>query len=162
MFHVEEFTKTQVLKLISNIEYDAGVKRRFEKEVKSKLWKTHKSFLSYPLLVTIMLLTYEQFADIPDKIHVFYGQAFDTLFQRHDAQKAQYVRKTHTGLAIDDFKSCLAAFCLVGYLEGRHSFPPDDVIKTAKQAIEYCQVSIDKSRFNISSKHFVRDLCEGV
>jgi hypothetical protein len=28
----------------------------------------------------MMLLTFDQFADIPEKIHLFYEQAFETLF----------------------------------------------------------------------------------
>ena len=31
-----------------------------------------------------MLLIFNQYADIPEKTHVFYDQAFDTLFARHE------------------------------------------------------------------------------
>jgi NACHT domain len=112
-FHVlnmNELTKKQTMKLIDGLDYDSGVKTRFSRVVTDRLYDSHTSFLSSPLLTTIMLLTYEQFADIPDKMHVFYSQAFDTLFQKHDAQKEQYQRKTFAGLSKDDFRSCLSAF----------------------------------------------------
>ena len=124
-FHVHrvnDLDKEQTIQLIQNLPYDAGVKKRFVREVSERLYASHKSFLSSPLLATIMLLTYEGYAEIPNKMHSFYGQAFDTLFQRHDAQKEQFIRQTHTGLPLDDFKSCFAAFCALSYLQERYAF----------------------------------------
>ena len=93
VFQVKKLSKSQTVTLISGLDYDEGVKKRFLRLVNGKLYDSHESFLSSPLLVTIMLLTYEEFAEIPDKMHVFYSQAFDTLFQKHDAGKEQYQTK---------------------------------------------------------------------
>jgi predicted NACHT family NTPase len=96
--------------LIDSFEYDAGVKSRFLSRVEEGLWKTHESFLSSPLLCTIMMLTFEEFAEIPTKMHAFYGQAFDTLFQRHDALKYQFTRETKTKMTKDLLKGAYQHF----------------------------------------------------
>ncbi len=80
-----------------------------------------------------MLLTYEEFAEIPHKMHAFYGQAFDTLFQKHDAQKEQYQRKTHTQLTRESFKECFSVFCAMTYLEQRFSFSEEELSQSCEQ-----------------------------
>ena len=99
-------------------------------------YDSHTSFLSSPLLSSIMLLTYEQFADIPNKMHIFYEQAFAALFRRHDAQKAQFIRKTYANLAINDFRSFFSAFCF-SYLEERFSFLDKDLRTATTKALKY-------------------------
>jgi hypothetical protein len=84
-----------------------------------------------------MLLTYEGFAEIPDRMHTFYAQAFDTLFQKHDAQKEQFQRKMHTGLSREDFKACFAAFCGLSYFEEKYSFDETSLLKIAAEAVKY-------------------------
>ena len=64
----------------------------------------HESFASNPLLLNIMLLTYDNYADIPEKLHLFYSNAFETLYIKHDATKGGYKREFKTKLSSDDFK----------------------------------------------------------
>jgi predicted NACHT family NTPase len=59
VFCVDELSKEQTTKLIDCLPYDSGVKRRFIRQVQDRLYDSHKSFLSSPLLATIMLLTFE-------------------------------------------------------------------------------------------------------
>ncbi len=39
-----------------------------------------------------MLLTYGQSLDIPNKLNIFYNQAYEVLFQRHDTLKGGFQR----------------------------------------------------------------------
>jgi energy-coupling factor transporter ATP-binding protein EcfA2 len=162
VFKVNPLRKKDALSLISGLDYDVGVKKRFARVVKENLYETHESFLSSPLLITIMLLTYEQFAEIPDKMHIFYGQAFDTLFHKHDAQKEQYKRKIYTGLAKDDFKNCVAAFSAMGYMNDFISFEEHTLLETAKKAVSYLQNLGDKSYPNLTAETLISDMRESV
>lgn len=78
-FRVQPLNKDQVIELIGKINYDEKIKSKFLQRLKKDLYGKHRSFLSSPLLATMMLMTFDQFADIPEKIHLFYEQAFDTL-----------------------------------------------------------------------------------
>ena len=115
VFRVLPFELKQVVGLVQKLRYDKTIARKFIERIRKDLYAKHKSFLSNPLLATMMLLTFDQFADIPEKIHLFYEQAFDTLFARHDATKEAYKRNMYTGLSIDVFKRYLSYFCLATY-----------------------------------------------
>jgi hypothetical protein len=162
VYKVDELSQSQVEQLIRSLKYSPGVKRRFLKEVSSRLYKSHKSFLSSPLLASIMLLTYEEFAEIPQKMHSFYGQAFDTLFQKHDAQKEQYQRKTHTQLPRDSFKDCFSAFCALSYLEQQFSFSDDQLSTTANNAVKYMRQTSEGFPASVTGRQFADDLFESV
>src|SRR5699024_4285108 len=85
-------TKENAIDLIDKIHYDKELKEKFLKELDKKLYESHQSFCSNPLLLNILLLTFSEFAEIPGKIHIFYRRAFDVLYSQHDATKAGYKR----------------------------------------------------------------------
>ena len=78
-------SKEQALSLIKKIEYDQNIKEKFYKELDEYLYDKYETFASNPLLLTIMLLTFESRVSIPDKLNDFFEQAFTTLFHTHDA-----------------------------------------------------------------------------
>lgn len=149
-FHVYRalpLSKEQATDLISRIDYDTTVKNKFIQELASGLYDRHEDFLSNPLLLTMMLLTYEQLAEIPEKIHIFYEQAFDTLFHKHDALKSLYKRKSYTGLPIDDFKRLFAAFCILTYSDRKISFTFHELLNYIDQAIALESVKTESQKF---------------
>lgn len=161
VYEVQELDKEKCIRLIDSFEYDSGIKKRFKDRVQANLWETHRSFLEYPLLVSIMLLTYEEFADIPNRQHVFYRQAFDTLFVKHDSDKEQYQRVLKTGLQLEEFRIAFAAFCGLTYLKQKISFDEDSLINFVSKASKYGVNSGElKAPFNESK--FVDDLFNAV
>jgi hypothetical protein len=67
------------------------------------------------LLLTIILLTFEQYAEVPSKMHVFYREAFEVLAKRRDASKGAYKRALRTGLPVDTFADYFAELCFRSY-----------------------------------------------
>ena len=121
--------------------------RKFLCSHKKDLWRKHESFLSSPLLATMMLMTFSQFADIPNKVHLFYDQAFDTLFYKHDAVKELYQRKMYTNLTGDIFRKFFSLFCLVSYYDQIFEFSDEEVRKYIKKGIEIDGGSVDVDLF---------------
>ena len=116
------FNKEQAISLIIKIEYpDEELKNKFIRDLESGLYDRHESFASNPLLLNIMLSTYNDYAEIPQKLHLFYYQAFDTMFSKHDATKS-YRRKMLSDLSSDTFKECFAIFCLLTYQKAKTEF----------------------------------------
>lgn len=154
-YRVQPLNQSQTIELLKMVDYDQEVRRSFIDRIDNAFFKKHRDFLSNPLLLTMMLLTYEQMAEIPSKIYIFYEQAFDTLFHKHDAYKAQYKRKSYSKLAIDDFKKVFSAFCLATYVERKMSF-------TESEAIEY--LSRAKKLVNIEANQIeiFNDLVQSV
>ncbi|MBB4373326.1 hypothetical protein GGD63_006148 [Bradyrhizobium sp. cir1] len=142
--YVEPMEEAQATELIEKLDYDAKIKEKFLKETRSRLFQTHRTFLSNPLLCIMMLVTFEQTGHIPTKRHVFYEKAFDALFSIHDTQKeGVYKRKTYSNLSVDEFRNCMSAFCMVTYLQERFSFTRTEFREALGKALELERLEID-------------------
>jgi hypothetical protein len=154
-YKIQPLDKGKAIELIDKLDYDEIIKKKFKEELELKLFLTHKSFASNPLLLTLMLLTYEQIAEIPNKMHLFYEQAFITLFNKHDSFKSLYKRKILSELSIDDFKKVLEIFCLYSFCERNYYFENKHINK-------YLQDSIKVSKINVNVESFLNDLLDAV
>jgi hypothetical protein len=105
-----------------------------------------------------MLLTFEQIADIPEKMHIFYQQAFETLFHRHDATKEMYKRERFTSYPVDEFRRYFGAFCLVTYLDQKFSFDEESALSFVDEAFELEGTKLDTAQ----RADFLRDLMMSV
>lgn len=152
---INPMSKEQAVELITRLDYDSGVKKRFIGKIKKGLFETHESFLSTPLLAILMLLTYEQNANIPDKIHLFYGKAFETLFHKHDALKEQYARARKSGLQVDEFEKVFSVFCLNTYVLEKTEFTKVEILNFIKDALQY-------EGFNVKAEEYLFDIEEAV
>lgn len=139
-------TKEQALSLISKIEFDESVKTTFYNALKASLFRRYESFASNPLLLTIMLLTFNNHASIPEKLNDFYEEAFSTLFNMHDATKDCYVRDIRSKLGCEDFKTIFAYICFKSYFAGEFEFSESRLrgyIQSAKEKFTSLQFSVD-------------------
>lgn len=145
-----QLTKEQALSLISKLEYDQELKDKFYKNLKEELFDKYKSFASNPLLLTIMLMTFENRLSIPDSRTDFYEQAFSTLFHRHDAsKKGKYKREILSGLGYEDFKKVFSYFCFKSFFNNQYEFTEKTVldnISRAKQKIR-CKEDFDDTDY---------------
>ncbi|HOP06750.1 MAG TPA: NACHT domain-containing protein [candidate division Zixibacteria bacterium] len=122
-FHVVPLTVDKACKLVSSLPIDRDLRTRFTRDLRMHLYSRHESFLSNPLLLSIMVLTYGENAEIPEKVSLFYQQAYDALFHRHDALKTGFRRDRKTKLDIMDFGRVFSAFSLRTYNKRELHFP---------------------------------------
>lgn len=121
--------KLQALELISKLDYNQTTKEKFMYELNHGLYEKYESFASNPLLLTIMLMTFDERASIPDKLNDFYEQAFLTLFNVHDGSKDCFKRDIRTGLGADDFRLIFSYFCFKTYFKSQYEFNESSVRK---------------------------------
>ncbi len=141
------FTKVKSLELINKLDYDIDFKEKFYDIFKKELYNKHQSFLSNPLLVTIMIMTYERNLDIPDKMHLFYEHVFEVLYIRHEVVKGMYRRNMYANLEIDDFKNVLSAFCILSYFNNQINFTETEVIKYLKDSRKITHIQYSERQF---------------
>lgn len=116
VFDIKPLTKPQALELVGKLEFwDDVAKNNFMKALDSKLYSSHWEFASNPLLLTIMLMTYSAFGEVPAKMHVFYSKAYETMARLHDASKGSFKRPLHTNLTPEEFSKYFAEFCARTY-----------------------------------------------
>ncbi|QNO17344.1 NACHT domain-containing protein [Caproicibacterium amylolyticum] len=153
----QNLDKRQAIELIQKLDYEPEVKKKFCKELNSDLFDKYKTFASNPLLLTIMLMTFETRASIPDKLNDFYDQAFVVLFHEHDATKGSYQREILSKLSYEDFKMVFSYFCFKSFFMGKYEFNKSQVL----DIIEMCKVKKIINN-NFKSEDFLNDLTNAV
>lgn len=155
IFRVEPLDLSKAVALVNRLTFDDEIKARFIADLKADLFTTHESFLSNPLLLSIMLLTYQDTALIPTKLSIFYNQAYESLFQRHDALKGGYQRPRRTSLDVQDFARVFAAFCVRTYDKRQFTF-------SAGEALEVFDACRSLTGLDYDSKEFLEDAHQAV
>ena len=122
LLDIQPLTKEQSLELIDKLKWNEDTKKEFKTKLAGSLYEDHKEFASNPLLLTIMLMTFNAYAEIPAKMHVFYAKAYETMSRLHDATKGTYVRPLHTRLTPEDFAKFFSAFCALTYEDECYTF----------------------------------------
>lgn len=142
--------KEQAISLIERIDFDKDIKERFINALKDGLFEKNQSFASNPLLLNIMLMTFDNYAEIPEKLHLFYSNAFETLYSKHDATKSGYKRELHSKLTYDLFKRVFSYFCFITYAQGKIEFTHDELVNVLEKTF------ISKVEFDVDE--YVYDL----
>ena len=118
LFDLEPLTKEQALALIKKLEFwDEKAKADFIIALDRNLYWSHYQFASNPLLLTIMLMTYSSFGEVPAKMHVFYSKAYETMARLHDATKGSFKRPLNTKMTPEEFARHFAQFCARTYTD---------------------------------------------
>lgn len=136
-------SKAQAKSLIRKLDFDSEIKTRFISALEDELYERHKSFASNPLLLNIMLMTFDNYAEIPEKLHLFYSNAFETLYSKHDATKAGYKREMRCKLSYDTFRKVFSYFCFISYNQGKVKFSCDDLRTLLVKSSSTSKISFD-------------------
>lgn len=158
LFDIEPLSKPQAMAMVKKLEFwDEKGKQDFLVALDRNLYYSHMQFASNPLLLTIMLMTFSTFGEVPAKMHVFYSKAYETMARLHDATKGSYQRPLHTGLTPEDFSKYFAQFCARTYT--------DEVLEfTERSFASYMDKVIRRIPNNESIKaaDFLKDLTDNL
>jgi len=148
-------TKEQALNLVKKLKYDEKVKDKFYIALKNYLFEKYKTFASNPLLLTIMLLTFDEGGEIPESFNDFYEQAFAALYKSHDASKGAYVRDKASGLGFNEFKMIFSHICFKSFFQNEYEFSDSRILQLIDDASHKCQ-----SVQSFNSENFLKDLTD--
>jgi len=88
--------------------------------IKNEENRPFKSFLSNPLLLSMFILTYQTYTNIPPLKSTFYWQVFETLYSFHDSvEKSSFERKKVSGLTKEEFVMLLEIFSYITMIENK-------------------------------------------
>ena len=156
------FEKNQALELISKLEFrtdEPQIKANFYNLLETELFNTHREYAQNPLLLTIMLMTFEQYAEIPKKMHIFYREAYLTLCQKHDASKGLYKRTLKTDISNEKFTEYLMEFCCRTYKDEKFEFTYDEGEQYFKIIKNKPQNILDKLTFEDYIWDLEKNMC---
>ena len=150
---LQPFDKSQALKMIDNFQFsleELKIKESFRRRLDIELWWSHQEFAKNPLLLTIMLMTFEEYAEIPSKIHKFYTMAFETLAKKHDDTKL-LDREFKSGLSKDKIAHYFAKICFLSYKDEKVEF-------TESEFSSYFECCFRNSPHETTAIDFLHDL----
>lgn len=146
VWRVQPLSALQASELVQSTDTDEDIKTSFVAALQDRLYAEHHSFLSNPLLLSIMLITYANSGDIPQKISTFYDRAYTALFDQHDARKA-YSRVKKSGLDIADFRRLFSAFCFISYINDQYSFSETELYDYVEKAKSLTEIDANTADF---------------
>lgn len=112
-----------------------------------------KSFLTNPLLVSLLFKAYDFKPTLPLRADVFYRQVYDALFENHDLAKGgSFIREKKTRLNIDDFSRVLRAIAIKTVVLGKVEYNHDELLGIIGEAKSKC------SGLNFADSDFIKDL----
>jgi len=136
-------TKEQVIDVIKKLDYIEDVKEKLINHLNNGLFEAQEDFLVSPLLATIMLLTFDNSASIPAKASLFYKEAFETLYYRHDSHKGAFKRGHHAGLPIDEFERIFSHFCYQTLKSASLEFSYSELLGHFRESVKFCEISVN-------------------
>lgn len=127
-FHVCNLTERQILSFINQqlkyIEDGDKLARRIITLIQADASKVYKSYLANPLLLSMFILTFESYPELPKTKSKFYWNVFETLSLKHDSitKKGGFLHERKTKLQNEDFETILKWFSYISLFEGQYNF----------------------------------------
>lgn len=143
IYHICPLSKQSAIKLVERLPFDEGVRKKFIDETERYLYDQHESFMSTPLLITMMLITFSETAEINSKLTAFYNAAFHALFVRHDAKKEAFRRTLASDVSREDFENLFATFCFLTYSVNQYQFPEDEALRHIRKTCDLQEIDAD-------------------
>lgn len=153
---LEPFSVHQAVRLVSKLNYPAdnpGLNTEFREMLQNGLYETHLGLADNPLLLTIMLMTYAEYHEIPSHAHQLFEKAFYVLAKLHDDSKDNFTRELATGWTVDTFAERFSYFCAKTYQAGLTVFSRDEMSKF------FSMVTRHYGENGIDTSQFIKDLC---
>ena len=119
--HLREY---EIIEFIKKQKYEnEEFKERLIETINHPENQNYIHYLSNPLLLSMFMLNFENYPELPKRKSRFYENVFNTLYQRHDGtSKHGFQREKLSNLKQDDFEFILKRFCFLSYFEGIFSF----------------------------------------
>ncbi len=166
------FSMEQSKDFIRLTPFDVKIQQDFIDILEERISKKYESFISNPLLLSIMILTFARCGEFPIHRHEFYDRAFECLHHEHDSSKGGAYRREHVSrLSYSEYKSKFKSFCFITYFKNQISFSKDELIKNmqdvAKQTKEFdiegylgdlennlCMIYYEGNQYHFSHRSF--------
>jgi len=135
-FEVCELTESEikqfVIKQIPKNEHEIAEKI-IDAIIKEKNG-SYQTFLSIPLLLSMFILTFQTYSNVPPKKSAFYKQVFDSLYYLHDSMsKLAYTREKNSGLNKEQFEELLKVFSFISFFKQVFVFSEEYLVTTLNQ-----------------------------
>lgn len=145
---IKEEYKEVVFKISENRDYAESLIKVVDNHNKDI-----KGILCTPLLITLLVISYKSYQQIPEQLSDFYDSLFRVLLQRHDGTKPAYSRPRITKLNDIKFRECFEQFCYLIKMHKKQVYQYNDLVSTAKKSLE-------KLNLDICPENLIKDISD--
>lgn len=137
---------------------------KFKKVLREYLWAEHKNFLSTPLLLSIMYITFLDRLDdmLMDNLADYYTNVFDVLYSKHELAKAEgcELRLLCEKLGYNKFKTLFSYICFHTFFSQQYEFTTEELTDLIRRGVKKLNYS-DALPLN-ETNNFIQDLTNRV
>jgi hypothetical protein len=96
-------------------------------------------------MVTLLVLSYKSYKQLPTKLSDFYDALFQTLIQRHDGTKPGFTRIRSCSLDDAQYRQVFEALCILAKKAAKQSFDQESIYSLSQEAIQHCELNASPS-----------------
>ena len=140
---IKEFTKKQ----LENIE-EGQLADKIIDVIDKPENKEYSAYLSSPLLLSMFIMTFKSYPELPKLKSKFYWNVYDTLCTKHDTftKHGGYQHERISGLQNDDISKILEWFSYISLFEGNYNFDEQYFKTTLNKILEKIDVKCDTDK----------------
>jgi len=136
--YVQPLSKLEIIdfidkqcQIIGDTELGNNIKESIEKVEN----KSYYEYLSSPLLLSMFLLTYRTYPDLPTKRSKFYWNVYNTLSTSHDSftKRGGWQHERKSGLENDAIENVLEWLSFISFINGDYEFDQENLTKYLKE-----------------------------
>lgn len=138
---IEPFVRLQ----LRDIEQKNKFVNKIIGSIKKPENKDYNAYLTSPLLLSMFILTFESYPELPKTKSKFYWNVFDTLCTKHDSitKKGGFLHERKTKLLNEEIELILKWFSYISLFEGKYSFDAEYLFNTLKTIKDKLELSFD-------------------
>lgn len=154
-FFVSELNKVEIISFVKKQipKQDSELAKKIINAIHKNENTSYQAYLRNPLLLSMFILTFQSYSDVPQKRSDFYDQVFNTLYSLHDSvSKLAFVREKICGLSKEQFEEVLELFSFLSFFEEKFIF--SRAYLTGKLNL----IKSKKSHLNFVNSEIINDL----
>jgi len=136
----------EYIAVINMISEDSEKSEELIKKIKSNKGGIRDLLLT-PLLVTLLVIQYKSFRELPEQLSDFYDSLFQTLLKRHDGVKPGYARKRKCKINDIQYRQVFEVFCLLSKNQTYRAFKHVDAYRIAVDSLGERKLKCDGDAF---------------
>lgn len=110
-----------------------------------------KELLCTPLMVTLLILSYKTYHQLPTQLSDFYDSLFQVLLRRHDGSKPGFTRERSCKLDDIQYRHIFETLCTIAKEARESTFNHNNMYIFSKKALL-------ENRFRDNPEHFLNDI----
>lgn len=138
---IEPFIRLQ----LRDLEQENKFVNKIMNSIKKPENRDYNAYLTSPLLLSMFILTFESYPELPKTKSKFYWNVFDTLCTKHDSitKKGGFLHERKTKLLNEEIELILKWFSYISLFEGKYSFDAEYLFNTLKTIKDKLELSFD-------------------